>query len=152
MSQIFNFVWVKWVYGNPFLLNHLALLLSGHPGKKGLYSKVNKICDLPVVEQSCRLFQISFTHGLIIYDTWQIIKGFMKCHIREMKPQSVTSFMLLLSVTSYLMYSILIVISESIVILHYSYWQESSVMCMVFCKIANSQYISLQWQQCLAAH
>lgn len=152
MNQIFNFVWAAWLYDNTFLLNHLAFLLSDHTDERGLYSKVNKICDLPAVEQSYRLFQVSFIYGLIICDTWQIIKAFMKCHIREMKPQSVTSFMLLLSITSYLMYSILIVILESIVISHYSYWQESSVMCMVFCKIANSQYISLQWQQCLAAH
>lgn len=144
----FIFIWEKWLYGNTFILNHF--LLCGHADGRGLYSQVNKICDLPAVEQSYRLFQVSFLYGFISSETNH--KAFMTCHVREMKPQSVTSFMLLLSVTSYLMYSILIVILESVVILHYSYWQESSVMCLVFCKIANSQYISLQWQQCLVAH
>lgn len=68
---------MKWLYGNTFLLNDLAIILSGH--ERDLYAKINKICDFPAVEQSYRLFQIRFIHGLIIYNTWQIIKAFMRC-------------------------------------------------------------------------
>lgn len=73
-------VWAKWLCGNTFLLNDLAIILSGH--ERDLYAKIKKKkknCDFPAVEQSYRLFQISFIHGLIIYNTWQIIKAFMRC-------------------------------------------------------------------------
>lgn len=58
-------VWAKWLCGNTFLLNDLAIILSGH--ERDLYAKIKK------------KKKISFIHGLIIYNTWQIIKAFMRC-------------------------------------------------------------------------